>query len=212
MARTKEEREQRRLEAKQRAEKRKAAKAAKEDAAALAAANNDGDDDVSSSAQKSNNNNNNPINNIPHSKEHNTTLPAVNLPIDALAKVMRYLPAREFGAMSLTCTGINHVLGGCRVAHISSRLMRREDVEGKQSTCGSMCLVGGLQLCIGRKEAQEIIDRSLTGGGETKRLISKKMKRSNKKKDNDNGDCDEYPGYARFVEEATIGYSAMQVG
>ena len=67
---------------------------------------------------------------------------------------MRYLPAREYGAMSLVCTGFNHVLGGCRVAHISSRLMRRVDEEGKQSACGSMCLVGGLQLCSGRKEAQ----------------------------------------------------------
>lgn len=149
-------------------------------------------------------------NNLPISKEHNTTLPALNLPIDALAKVMRYLPAREWGAMTLSCTGINYVLGGCRVAHISSRLMRREDEEGKQSTCGSMCLVGGLQLCGGRKEAQEILERSLTGGGETNRLMSKKMKQNNKKNPNGDGACDEYPAYARFVEEATLGYSAMQ--
>ena len=39
------------------------------------------------------------------------------------------------------------------------------------------------------------------------------MKTSNKKKDGSIGyaDADEYPGYARFVEEATVGYSAMQV-
>jgi alpha-tubulin suppressor-like RCC1 family protein len=36
------------------------------------------------------------------------------------------------------------------------------------------------------------------------------MKLSSKKYVNGDGDCDEYPGYARFVEEATIGYSAMQ--
>ncbi|KAL7527375.1 hypothetical protein ACHAXR_001925 [Thalassiosira sp. AJA248-18] len=146
MARTKEEREQRRLEALQRAAKRKAAKT--EAAAALAS------DDGSRKDTTNPNNPNDIRKNIPLSKEHNASLPALNLPIDALAKVMRYLPAREWGAMSLTCTGYNHVLGECRVAHISSRLMRREDEEGKQSTCGSLCLVGGLELCIGRKEAQ----------------------------------------------------------
>eukprot|EP00578_Thalassiosira_sp_NH16_P023580 CAMPEP_0181102540 /NCGR_PEP_ID=MMETSP1071-20121207/14375_1 /TAXON_ID=35127 /ORGANISM="Thalassiosira sp., Strain NH16" /LENGTH=715 /DNA_ID=CAMNT_0023185531 /DNA_START=12 /DNA_END=2159 /DNA_ORIENTATION=- len=202
MARTKEEREQQRLEAKQRGENRKAAKAAKAEAAGL-----DGGDCAEKDAKP---NPNDLRKNIPKSKQHNATLPALNLPIDTLAKVLRFLPAREFGAIALSCTGFNHVLGGCRVAHISSRLMRREDEEGKQSSCGSMCLVGGLQLCIGRKEAQEILDRSLTGGGETNRLISKKMKQSNKKHASGDGDCDEYPGYARFVEEATIGYSAMQ--
>lgn len=54
------------------------------------------------------------------------------------------------------------------------------------------------------------MDRSLTGGGETNRLITKKMKLSAKKSGSGDGECDEYPGYARFVEEATIGYSAMQ--
>ena len=58
---------------------------------------------------------------------------------------------------------------------------------------------------------QEIIERSFTAGGETNRLISKKMKQSYKKNPLGDADADEYPGYARFVEEATLGYSAMQV-
>jgi hypothetical protein len=68
---------------------------------------------------------------------------------------MRYLPAREWGALSLSCTGINGMLGGCRVGHLSSRLMRREENEegGKASGCGNVCLVGGLELCVGKKEA-----------------------------------------------------------
>ena len=37
------------------------------------------------------------------------------------------------------------------------------------------------------------------------------MKNSMKKNSNGDADADEYPGYARFVEEATLGYSAMQV-
>lgn len=143
MAKSKEEREQRRLEAKERSEKRKAVKAAKSSSVQL----------KDSSKDEIKVDPNELRNNIPISKEHNSTLPALSLPIDALSKVVRYLPAREWGALSLTCTGYNGVLGGCRVAHLCSRLMRREDGEGKQSSCGSTCLVGGLELCSGRKEA-----------------------------------------------------------
>lgn len=145
MAKTKEEREQRKLEAQERAEKRKATKAIK-DAAKLAndeSAANEPKLDVNELRK-----------NLPISKEHNAGLPALSLPIDAFSKVMKYLPAREFGAISLTCTGYNYVLGGCRVAHVCSRLMRREDEEGLRSSCGSACLVGGLELCSGRKEAR----------------------------------------------------------
>ena len=150
MARTKEEREKKSLEAKERAEKRKAAKAATRQQAGDAANDGDGDE----AKKKSQSTTTEWIHQLPISRSHNATLPALSLPIDALSKVMRYLPAREWGAISLTCTGYNYILGGCRVAHLSSRLMRRQDEDGKQSTCGSMCLVGGLQLCSGRKEAQ----------------------------------------------------------
>ena len=204
MSRTKEEREQRRLEAQARAEKRKADKDVAKQRKELNNGDNADDNDAAAAT-----NINDLRKNLPISKEHNSSLAMVNLPIDALSRVMRYLPAREWGALSLSCTGLNLTLGGCRVSHLSSRLMRREDEEGKQSTCGSMCLVGGLQLCGDRKEAQEILDRSFVGGGETNRLVSKKMKLSRKKKNGD-ADADEYPGYARFVEEATLGYSAMQ--
>ena len=142
MAKSKEEREQRRQEAKERSEKRKAAKAAKQ--SSVAPAEDTSSPKLDTNALRKN---------LPISKEHNGNLPALSLPIDALSKVMRYLPSREWGALSLTCTGYNSILGGCRVNHLCSRLMRREDEEGKQSSCGSACLVGGLELCSGRKEA-----------------------------------------------------------
>ena len=78
------------MEAKLRAEKRKTAKAAKAEAAALNGNELDDEKPNPSVLRK----------NIPISKEHNTSLPALNLPVDALAKVMRYLPAREWGAIS----------------------------------------------------------------------------------------------------------------
>jgi len=211
MARSKEEKEQRRLEAKERAERRKEAKASKATSSALIAGDSATDDKTKASQP----NPNDLRNNIPLSKKHNAELPAVNLPTDALARIMRFLPARELGALSLTCVGFNYSLGACRVSHLASRLMRRQDsvgLWGDKGGNGDVCLVGGLELCGGRKEAQEILERSLVSGGDTGRLVSKKMKASSKKKDGSAGhaDADEYPGYARFVEEATIGYSAMQ--
>lgn len=145
MARTKEEREQRRLAAKERATQRKADKAG--------AKKSSGESDDEENAPKKLSAHDITLK-LQQNTEHNTKLPCLSLPIDALAKIVRYLPSREFGALSLTCLGYNQILGGCRVHHISSRLMRREDEECKQSTCGSMCLVGGLQLCSGRREAQ----------------------------------------------------------
>ena len=145
MARTKEEREQRRLEAKERASQRKAAKVAAKEAGI----------DLNDTSQTTKKLDHNELNTkLKECKENNATLPLLSLPIDALAKIVRFLPAREFGVLGSTCTSLNHTLGGCRIAHISSRLMRRVDEDGKQSSCGSMCLVGGLQLCSGRKEAQ----------------------------------------------------------
>jgi len=144
MARTKEEREQRRLEAKDRAAKRKAAKLAAKEAGI----------DLNDTSQTKKLDHNELNTKLKECKENNATIPLLSLPIDALAKIVRFLPAREFGVLGSTCTSLNHTLGGCRIAHISSRLMRRVDEDGKQSSCGSMCLVGGLQLCSGRKEAQ----------------------------------------------------------
>ena len=149
MAKSKEEREQRRLEAKERSEKRKALKAAK--LATATASSSTNDSASSSSAPKLD------VHtlrtNLQQSKSHNATLPIVTLPTDALSKLMKYLPAREFGAMLLTCSAYNGSLPSCRASHLCSRLMRREDERGKSSGCGSACLVGGLELCSGRREA-----------------------------------------------------------
>ena len=149
MAKSKEEREQRRLEAKERSEKRKALKAANQPATTNVTSSSN--DDASSSSKKLD------IHtlrsNLQQSKSHNATLPVVTLPVDALSKLMKYLPAREYGAMLLTCTAYNANLPSCRPSHLCSRLMRREDERGKSSGCGSACLVGGLELCSGRRDA-----------------------------------------------------------
>ena len=199
MARTKEEREQRRLEAKRRAEERKAAK--------LQTRHEGGGDEESSSSSGAA-----PRADLrsalPASTAHNASLPLLRLPADAVGRVARFLPARELGAVGLTCSGLNSAIGASRVSHLASRIMRRVDGDGKTSSCGSTCLVSGLQLCESRREAEEVVlVRSLGGSDNTGRLVTRRMRQNESR----GGTCaDEYPGYARFVEEATIGHSAMQ--
>ena len=46
----------------------------------------------------------------------------LTLPEDALRQVLCFLPARELGAVSMTCTNINYILSECRISHLLSRL------------------------------------------------------------------------------------------
>ena len=212
MARTKEEREQRRLEAKKRSEARKAAKLLAKQGGGGGVGGNDESSAPSSAGAARSDAKVDLRSSLPASAEHNSTLPLLRLPADAMGRVARFLPARELGAVGLTCAGLNSAVGASRVYHLSSRIMRRQDEDGKTSACGSSCLVSGLQLCESRREAEEIVlPRSLSSdggdGAGTGRLITKRMRENGRK----GGTCaDEYPGYARFVEEATIGHSAMQ--
>ena len=214
MARSKEERERRALEAKERAETRRLARASAK-AAGEGGGGGDGGRGGAGGGRRRDADRPPPEENAPAvpppsspgGGNRNASVPLTSLPIDALARVMRYLPAREYGAVSLTCVRLRGaLLGGteCRVVHLSSRLARREDGGGKRSACGSMCPIGGLSLCGGRREAMEILDRSLAGGGGggTGRLVAMGGSPPSS--------GDEYPGYARFVEEAALGHSAMQ--
>jgi E3 ubiquitin-protein ligase HERC2 len=240
---TKEERERRALEAKERAEKRRLTKKATAAAVNDEAANNvvDGDEQSSPLATTTKTNNDNDdmkhvgllpkavdANNNNSNTAHIMVVPLLNLPVDTFARIMRYLPAREYGAMSLTCSTIHkRVFGGtCRAMHLSSRIMRHEENYettkngGKRATNGSICQVSGLALCGGRKEAMELLQRSLIGKfGCTNRLVGTNNKKKKKTTDttieenneyDDASNGDEYPGYARFIEEATIGHSAIQ--
>lgn len=227
---TKEERERRAIEAKERAEKRRLTKkaAANEEAANVVVVVDDAQSPLATTKTIDNNDVNVglPKGTI-NSNTHIVVPLLLNLPVDTVARIMRYLPAREYGAMSLTCSVLHkRVLRGdtCRTMHLSSRIMRREENEtnGKRATNGSMCQVAGLRLCGGRKEAMELLQRSLVGKfGCTNRVVGNKKKKTTNiidEDDNDNDDDDdnddatgdEYPGYARFIEEATIGHSAIQ--
>ncbi|EJK76308.1 hypothetical protein THAOC_01938, partial [Thalassiosira oceanica] len=114
MARTKEEREQRRLDAKKRSEARKAAKLqAKQGGAGGSGSGNDASS--ATSASSASDAKVDLRSSLPASTEHNASLPLVRLPTDALGRVARFLPARELGAVGLTCSGLNSAVGASRV-------------------------------------------------------------------------------------------------
>ena len=147
MARSKEERERRAQEAKERAETRRLAKAA----AKAAADGGDGDDGGRGGAVGGRRRDADrppppPAAVPPPPGENIAAPPLTSLPIDALARVMRYLPAREYGAVAMTCARLRGaLLGGaeCRVAHLSSRLARREDGGGGRDRRAGRCAPSG---------------------------------------------------------------------
>jgi hypothetical protein len=83
--------------------------------------------------------------NIEASKEESWSL-LKSLPDDALAQVLCFLPSRDLGCATLTCTHVNGVLGEVRVSHILSRLHRPH-----QKILGG---VGFVDLCDSQAEAR----------------------------------------------------------
>jgi hypothetical protein len=170
MARTKEEKERRLLEAKERAERRRSAKAS----AKAAASADDGNGKAGGGGgRKDANDDGRPttsvISNATDNRDDssiNASIPIINIPMDALSNVMRYLPAREYGAMMMTCNHVRRSLirMDCISMHLSSRLMRRMDQEAVDDSEDHLVTVfgndvpsmggGGMRLCAGRREAQ----------------------------------------------------------
>ncbi len=186
MARTKEEKERRILEAKERAERRRAARAfAKtaalgDDVGGKAGGGGGGGGGEGGRRRGANVVGRGPLPTsvIPDAGTtegtNNSTVPMIDLPIDALSNVMRYLPAREYGAMMMTCHHVRMSLTNvdCRSMHLFSRLMRggrgeeekeAVDVNDKErvvavgadgNDISSMGGGGGMRFCACRMEAQ----------------------------------------------------------
>mmetsp|Transcript_27001 Transcript_27001/g.59364 ORF Transcript_27001/g.59364 Transcript_27001/m.59364 type:complete len:687 (-) Transcript_27001:165-2225(-) len=112
---------------------------------------------------------------------------------DALNHFLSFLPARDLGALTLTCRQMNELLvkDDARAFYVWSRL-------AKKSTTGS----SDVNMCRNIDEARKIVEQSY-GGGDTQRL---KMKgKAGKWKS-------EFASYARFIQETVNGHSVMNVG
>ena len=119
----------------------------------------------------------------------------MGIPLDALSSLMSYLPAKELGCLIMTCRTLNACLSETKAHHLYTRLNTHY-----------------INLCENASQAGDIIQASLTNGGETKRCITKKSKGKIKIANKACIGSDEYPAYARFIEEAVSGYTVTQFG
>ena len=117
----------------------------------------------------------------------------LSLTNDALNHFLSFLPARDMGALTLTCRHWNKLLvtDDTRAFYTWSRLFHK-------SVIGSF----DTKLCSNLDEARGIVDQSY-GGGDTGRL--KVKGKAGKWKS-------EFVNYARFLQEAVSGYSKLDVG
>lgn len=112
---------------------------------------------------------------------------------DALNHFLSFLPARDLGALTLTCRHWNKLLmaDDTRAFYVWSRLVRKSSV-------GSF----DIKMCRDIDDAREIVEQSY-GGGETGRL--KVKGKAGKWKS-------EFVNYARFLQETVSGYSILNLG
>lgn len=109
------------------------------------------------------------------------------LPDVSLRQIFIFLPARELGCVTLTCQRWNYAIAEARFSYVMDRLKNTS-------------------MCPDQNEARAILQASY-GGGDTKRVVTRKQRKSEGR-----GDCDEFIGYARFLEEGICGYSKLSTG
>ena len=184
-ARSAEEKAERQLLAARKKEEREAKKKAKDDEKARADAAEAARKAALSRDNNNNNNNNNAIGG--GSSNEDATCWILNLPEVAIRQIWIFLSARELGCVISTCRTWNCALSEARLDYVMDRLR-------------------GTHLCPDQTEARAILEASY-GGGDTKRVMTRKQKKSQGR-----GDCDEFIGYARFLEEGVCGHCHLKTG
>ena len=118
-----------------------------------------------------------------------------NVSDDALKNVFWFLPARDMGALILSCRHFSRLLVEARVSFLLARLHLPHQASSNAS--------GRVDMCSSQDQARAIIEQSY-GGGETRRIVAKgKAKKEF---------VSEFVSYARFLEEAVSGYATQNYG
>jgi len=125
----------------------------------------------------------------------------LTLPDDAQNQILCFTEARDLGAISMTCRGINFGLAEARVSHILSRLNTKANADADQ--IGRLSVP--IKFCDNEAAARNLLAHALHGSGETGRLVTKKSKKVK------GCGADEYIAYARFLEEAVQGHAVQNL-
>ena len=106
------------------------------------------------------------------------------IPEDDLVSILCFLPARDLGAVIMTCRYINQVLKyGCE-QHLLTRLQPRYGMN--------------------EAEIRELIHCGAVENSSSNRLMSKKVKKGI--------GADDYPGFVRFIEETVCDFAYQNYG
>jgi hypothetical protein len=95
------------------------------------------------------------------------------LPEDTIHIISCFLPARELGALTLTCKALNSTLKEGRISHLLSRVHHPGNIYQSSSSIKPGHSKVSLNLCQDPAEVRVLLEKSL-GGGSTGRLVTKK--------------------------------------
>lgn len=118
----------------------------------------------------------------------------LELPEVAIQMIFSLLSAADLGRLTFTCKKINQMLPESRVPFLVSRLKQDSKARGR---------VGYTHLCTNEAEARGLLDR-IHDGGDTGRILPRGNHAKKFHYD--------FVAYARFLEEAVSGYSALSTG
>lgn len=116
--------------------------------------------------------------------------PLFDLPHVSMCTIYSMLCAADLGCLASTCQRLNAELAKSRVSYLLSRLKNPPRHH----------------LCDSKVEAETLVEQSLVAGGDTGRVVAKK------KRDSHFHDCNQFPAFARFLEESVTGYSTLATG
>lgn len=123
--------------------------------------------------------------------------PILHLPENPLYDIFSMLPARDLGALILTCKHINQSLSEGRVSFLMERLNRPHFLTTTQG------MVTCVDMCRNQNEAREILEQSLEGGDTGRILPRTKYAKATH---------NEFVSYARFLDETISGYNSLKTG
>jgi alpha-tubulin suppressor-like RCC1 family protein len=114
------------------------------------------------------------------------------LSLDSLHHLLWYLSARDLGALTSTCRHLSKALVHGKHSYTWVRL---HSPDNKPST---------VQMCTNKVEAETIVQQAYAGGGDTGRVVLKGKARKEF--------AAEFVSYARFLDEAAVGYATLDTG
>jgi hypothetical protein len=121
---------------------------------------------------------------------------------ESLNHILWFLPARDLGALTLTCRRLSKYLVDGRISYVWCRL------HAKMTTYNSVTGSNGprpihVDMCDDLENAKLVLEQSYMGG-DTGRIIAKGQARKEFLSD--------FVSYARFLQEAALGYSPQNYG